>query len=226
MEYQPKKPNFNLITVRLLSSIMPAVYNISINNADRLYGIDNVVLMPNHQSYMDIPLEAALIYKVTGRGSIFVMKENLPWFLDYGGGIRVRRPKDIDRKTMSREEVREATKEAREINENYVGAILYHIRKNEIVVVHPEGTRKKVVDGEIIEGGKPQEGVLNTLLKAQKKSETNFNFVPLNISYINGLIRYVNIPAAFDTIEMTVGLPIQTESVDELVAHLVAEIKF
>ena len=156
-----------------LGSFIHGAYNVGFRHTERLQPLKNqgFVLLPRHQSNLDIVLEGMLLFESIKRYGHFIMKESLPSVLKYFGGIAITRLKDLKQKTV---EYIERAKGRRAEVEQSIEKLLY---QNEIIVVHPEGTRNYG------KPGKAERPVLKRLLALQKNLLKPITFVPLNIQY-------------------------------------------
>tara|TARA_Y100000310_G_C20654534_1_gene801301 strand:+ start:811 stop:1608 length:798 start_codon:yes stop_codon:yes gene_type:complete len=86
------------IGVSVSSLVLGGMYNISYENKERLWGLRDkgFVLLPNHQKWIDIPLEGILLKRKLGREGNYIMKGSLPnWLFEPMGGISIIRDKEM-----------------------------------------------------------------------------------------------------------------------------------
>jgi hypothetical protein len=117
-------------------------YQPSYRNLQRLKPLreSGFVLLPNHQSNLDIVFEGLMLHKAIGRKGYYVMKNSLPSFLDYLGGIRTIRKKDLAL-PESKEDRRKELERAKIQREYVISTISQLLSKQEIVVLHQQGNR-------------------------------------------------------------------------------------
>jgi hypothetical protein len=183
----------------LCSAVLKILYDIEYKNIDRLKQLEDkgFVMLPKHQSWLDIPLEGMLLKEALDRCGNYIMKNSLPkWIFEPLGGISIIREKDMKNLVkhymkeyalsspemndaeIKRKAFKEAVKEANARKERvYNYEIPNLLARNEIIVAHPEGTRyfKQLV--------KLEPGNINKLLKVQKQMGQQITFVPLEINY-------------------------------------------
>jgi len=135
-------------------------------------GIENIpekgpaLLLPKHQSYWDILLEGDLLRK-RGRFANLVMKGSLPSLFKYGGGIPIIRPKDVSKQKTH---IPKNNREAKEYIE-------FLCERDEIIIIHPEGTRIKNGMGKI------QGGLINHIKKIEENLGIKIPVIPIGIEY-------------------------------------------
>ena len=193
-------------------------YTINFRNTEILKQLDDkgFVMLPKHQSALDIILEGMLLKRVLGRYGNYVMKDSLPKWLEYIGGISITQGKHLKRmlkKNKNRHSKRDILQEAKERRDYVDNTILNLLLMDEIVVVHSEGTRSYKEPFSI---NVPN---IKKLLDIQKKLGKDLTFVPLNIKY-EDKSKYRS------SIELIVGNPINVpdNGLDKLVEHLMIEI--
>ncbi len=140
------------------------------------------VLLPKHQKMLDILLEGNLIYRSTGKQPYFVMRGfsfPLNHLLQLYGGVLLARPKDLRKGKITKDE-------AKDLNERTATQASELLKKGQIVIAHPEGTRVK---GQI---GPIKMAFLEKIISA----ETGAPFVVMGIEY-SGRNVYVQIGTPF-----------------------------
>ncbi|MBU0667016.1 MAG: 1-acyl-sn-glycerol-3-phosphate acyltransferase [Nanoarchaeota archaeon] len=95
------------------------------------------LLLPKHNLVRDVPIEGIIIRNECRRRAYFVMKDTLPRLLDYAGGIRVRRSKDVKETNYNMNKIIE--KHNQKYNNNTLKLVGEAYKKGELVIVHPEG---------------------------------------------------------------------------------------
>ncbi len=160
------------------------------------------VLLPKHQQMLDIPLEGMIAYETTRQLGNFVMRR-LPFnfFLELLGGITIARPKDLKKRKITRQE-------GQYINEIAAQKAINRLRKKELVVIHPEGTRKWQEMNPI---HIHPNSILEQIIDAQKYIG-QIPFVPVGIKYTGS------------TITVKIGQPYYTNNREELAKHLRQEL--
>lgn len=130
------------------------------------------VLLPKHQKHQDIILEGLFIYDRLKVPAYWVMRP-LPFrtLLEIYGGIVIARAKEIKKGKYDKEK-------GKEINQKAMQKVGDVLKKNEIVVIHPEGTRSpnKMRPIKIA-----KDSVIDYIIK-QQNGEL-LPFVPLGIQY-------------------------------------------
>src|ERR1043166_3036319 len=99
------------------------------------------VLVPKHQSMIDIILEGVLIYRTQHVYPHYLMKNTLPDWLGLYGGIHVVRQRDVSQTSERRRNIA-ALRRAQQA-----------LAKKGIRVIHPEGTRVAGAVGELQAAG-------------------------------------------------------------------------
>ena len=201
------------ITRDMLSLGLHGFYNISYKNIDEISSLNErgFVLLPKHQHLIDIILEGIVLKKGLRRNGNYIMKESLPKILEHYGGVPIVRGKDIvkDSKASRKELIEEAKKQ----RDKVIGTIRYFLSVDEIVVIHPEGTRLYQRNGEL---NKP---LLRNLVNMQNELGKEIPFVPLKI-------EYEKLGKPFSQITLTVGKPIYTDNASDLAARVEEAIYF
>ena len=64
------------------------------------------ILLPNHQSNLDIPFESVALLEADSRLGFYLMKGSLPKFYEFLGGISQDRMKEVNRKAGDDPELR------------------------------------------------------------------------------------------------------------------------
>lgn len=126
---------------RIFTTIISGIYyNIEFSGEKNIPITGPALLLPKHQSYFDIPIEGTLLSNCHRAGN-WVMKYSLPDILNHLGGIKVVRSSDIiNEKDCGKR--RELINIARELNPQSLDYVKWLFNQGEIVVIHPEGTRK------------------------------------------------------------------------------------
>jgi len=197
------------------SNFMHSVYSISYEGVEHLLPLKNkgFFLLPKHQSNYDVVLEGMLLKESIGRYANYIMKDSLPSFLEYLGGIGILKLRDLRSmlQTNDKKELKAALKNAKEKREYVKGQMAHLLRNDEIVVVHAEGARR-YHELSHLRQRKPSANLFK-LLQVQEKSGRNVPFVPLDI-------YYEDIGRLGSKISLKVGEPIITHSLESLITHL------
>ncbi len=193
-------------------------YTINFRNTERLEQLDDkgFVMLPKHQSALDIILEGMLLKRVLGRYGNYVMKDSLPKWLEYIGGISIVQRPQLKRhinQAKDRDVKKQILSNAKERREYVYKMVENSLLKEEIVVIHTEGKRAYKTPFEI---NIPN---LRRLLNVQENMGKMITFVPLNIKY-EDKSKYGS------SIELIVGNRIRVEDngLDKLVDHLREEL--
>ncbi len=99
-----------------------------------------VIILPKHQSNVDILVEGLMLYETAGRRGYWVMKDKLPAALGLIGGIKIKRPSDLYH-IRNRSKRKRAAEEMDTYNARAFQFIRNMLRNGEPIVIHPEGTR-------------------------------------------------------------------------------------
>ena len=120
-----------------------AMYSIAYQHEERLYPLKDTpfILLPKHQSLVDILLEGKIIRDLLNRPAYYVMKTELPDSLRFLGGIKIARPKDLLKQDAQAMGDREKVRKAIEQRNMVYDCIRSVYDDGEIIVVHPEGER-------------------------------------------------------------------------------------
>jgi 1-acyl-sn-glycerol-3-phosphate acyltransferase len=214
--YESKRNNLLVdIGIAFCGVATSVYYQPSYRNIERLkpFRDSGFVLLPNHQSGLDIIFEGLLLHRAIGRKGYYIAKESLPKVLEYGGAVMTIRGKDVT-KEESRDKRREMLGKAIERKDYLLKVIEYLLAHDEIVVLHQQGTRAD--NGEFFIN-RPN---LRKLLMVQERLERQIPFVPLTISY-------ENLREPLSRVIVDVGHPIQVPNngLEELAEHLKREIQ-
>jgi 1-acyl-sn-glycerol-3-phosphate acyltransferase len=206
-----KRSNFVL---SISSVAMNMYYHFTKNRL--VLGAENIpqdgpaLLLPKHQKMSDITLEGVILHYQCKRPGNWIMRHNLPDYLRLWGGIKVVRPDDIKRE-QDREKRKELFQVARDYNQAAVEYVAWLYQQNELVVLHPEGTRspKKM--------GKVRSDFLRFSREANEKAGINVPAIPIGI-------HYSKVDKYFCDIVVRIGEPIDIQRTD-LVQVVTSEIK-
>ena len=144
MDYTVKRLDWLVDGCRTLCKpMLHMAYSIKYEYTDSLLPLKDqaFMLLPKHQSATDVILEALLLHEAIGRNGNYLMKSSLPKILEYFGTVSVTRGKDL-KQGLSHDEKRAALEKAKEQRAYVEDVICSLLMQDEIVVVHPEGTRR------------------------------------------------------------------------------------
>jgi len=130
------------------------------------------VLLPKHQKYQDIILEGIFIHNRLKAPAYWIMRPlPLKFLLEMYGGIVIARAKEIKKGKYDKEE-------GKQINQKAIQKTLDELKKGEIIVIHPEGTRSpnKMRSIRIA-----KDSVIDYVIK--EENGELLPFVPLGIQY-------------------------------------------
>lgn len=189
-------------------------HRVELEHLERLRGLEEhgFVLLPRHQSVLDILLECIVLKEGLGRHAFYLMKPTLPDALKYLGGAKVLRQKDCERLGVSQEEYEQRVRDVDEFT-------AYQLERDDIVITHIEGGRKN-------DNGRMKRWPLERLLRVQQRLGKEVPYVPLDVAY-------GDTPRYRPPIVVTVGNPWYVspptdaqlpKELDRLVNHLQAEI--
>ena len=134
------------------------------------------LILPKHCAYRDILLEGVLLYRLTRRYANYIMKVGLWEILEWMGGVKVVRPKDI-RRIADREQRRAEIRRARAANQQMQGYLDGLYQCGELVVSHPEGMRYQDKLGPL------QKEVVEHLIQAEERLEMRVPLIPIGLEY-------------------------------------------
>ena len=161
---------------RLLAAGAMRYHRLAVEGGRNLPREGPALILPKHCAYRDILLEGVLLYRITRRYANYVMKVGLWGILEWMGGVKVERPKDI-RRIADREQRRVEIRRARAANQqmqNYLDGLY---QRGELVVSHPEGMRYQ--DGL----GPLQKGVVEHLVQAEERLGMRVPLIPIGLEY-------------------------------------------
>ena len=143
MEHKLRRDDLLIrVAMLIVKTGLKFYYDIHIENGKNIPKEGPALILPKHRSRVDLPLEAITIYETTGRHANYIMKSFLlDRFYEKLGGISLLRPKDLDK--LPRDRRKEYFKKAREINDKAQDYMKWLYSNNELIVVHPEGERRK-----------------------------------------------------------------------------------
>ena len=198
---------------------MHSFYDISFKNTYRFDGLENkgLVVLPKHQSWMDIPLIGLTLNKAYGNHGYVIMKDSLTKILEYCGGVPIVRKKDALKQldgTESREQKKAMILMAKKTRDYVTGIMGYILSKRDIITLYPETTRYYKRLGPI------NRAPLKRLLEVQKTLDEPITFLPIDVEYEDHK-RFRS------KVLVDIRRPIQVNSdgLDQLVEHLRNEIK-
>ena len=135
-----------------------------------------VLFLAKHQSGKDIMLESLFMNYYCNRQTNWIMKSNLPNFLEYGGGIKIERLQEV-RRIKDKSKRREFLEKAKENNQNVFEYIHFLYSIGETLFVHPEGTRAY---NEMLPMKKE---IIDLTRNYENKTNQNIPIIPVGIEY-------------------------------------------
>lgn len=143
MEYKLRRDDSLIgVVMKPVQKILHRYYDIHIENGENIPKEGPALILPKHRSRVDIPLEAIAIYEATGRHANYIMRSFLlNRFYEKLGGIPLVRPKDLHK--LPKDRRKEYFKKAHDINDKARDYMNWLYSRNELMVVHPEGERRK-----------------------------------------------------------------------------------
>ncbi len=161
-------------------SLISLYHNIHYQGIENLPRTSPALLMPKHQAFRDILVEGYILNKTIRMPANWVMKYSLPKPLESMGGIRVVRKKDI--KSQKTKNKRKALiKKARDMNSFATEYMKWLYANEEIVIVHPEGTRNSQKMGVIRDN--EFNLALNLLRQTEEEYHITIPIIPIGIHY-------------------------------------------
>jgi hypothetical protein len=189
-------------------------FKTNFDNLDYFQEVQNnpFFLIPKHQHLFDVPFTALALHKGTKRRGHYIMKDDLPEFLELCGGIRVKRIKDLENmeefSKLPKERARAIIREANQIKKEVYGNILPKlIEKGDPIISYVEGERRYKEPHQV------QSSDFVNLMSVQKKVGKQIAFVPLDIDYDSLKFRA--------NVNVRVGEPIKVkdDDLESLVNH-------
>jgi 1-acyl-sn-glycerol-3-phosphate acyltransferase len=139
------------------------------------------VLLPKHQSMLDIILEGVLIFRTQHVFAHYFMKHTLPDWLGLYGGIHVVRQRDAAPTSDRRRNVA-ALRRAQQV-----------LAEKGVLVLHPEGTRLRGAIGRLQAAGL-------TMIVGWQKDLGRIPLVPVGIRYDRQVHVRVGVPRIYTSI--------------------------
>lgn len=183
MSTEPEHRDFSIKRIhafacgaRLLATGAMRYHRLVVEGGSNLPRQGPALILPKHCAYRDILLEGVLLYRITRRYGNYIMKVGLWGILEWMGGVKVERPKDI-RRIADREQRRAEIRRARTANQqmqDYLDGLYQH---GELVVSHPEGMRYQD------ELGPLQKGVVEHLVQAEKRLGMRVPLISIGLEY-------------------------------------------
>lgn len=183
MSTEPEHRDFSIKRIhafacgaRLLAAGAMRYHRLVVEGGSNLPRQGPALILPKHCAYRDILLEGVLLYRITRRYGNYIMKVGLWGILEWMGGVKVERPKDI-RRIADREQRRAEIRRARTANQqmqDYLDGLYQH---GELVVSHPEGMRYQD------ELGPLQKGVVEHLVQAEKRLGMRVPLISIGLEY-------------------------------------------
>lgn len=194
----------------IVHAVMHSYYRVSYSGIENIPKEGPALIASKHQSYLDILFEGMLLKRYCGRYSSWIMRDNIPMpqnLLYSLGGITIIRPSDA-KKIADKEKRRKFFEKAKEMNKNAMAYVEQLFQMNEIVVVHPEGTRTK---GKI---GALRKELFEFAAEMEKKYSLKIPIIPVGIEY-----EHLWVP--FSRVQVRVGKPVSADAPN--LAELVAK---
>lgn len=210
-EWNARKPWLVDFAYVSFKAYFAVTHRVELEHLERLRGLEErgFVLLPRHQSVLDILLECIVLKEGLNRHAFYLMKPTLPDALKYLGGAKVIRQKDCERLGVSPEEYEQRVRDVDEFT-------AYQLERDDIIITHIEGGRKNG-------NGRMKPWPLERLLKIQQRLGKEVPYVPLDVVY-------GDTPRYRPSIVVTVGNPLwvlpptDTQLPEEL-ARLVHHVK-
>jgi 1-acyl-sn-glycerol-3-phosphate acyltransferase len=151
-------------------------HRIKVDGAENLPVDGPYLLLPKHRAYRDILVEGVVLYRLSRRHGNYIMKVGLYGVLEWLGGIKIVRPKDI-RRIKGREARKEHIRWARERNQETLDYVSWLYEHGELVVSHPEGMRYQETMGPL------QREVIDHLMVTEERLGITIPVVPIGLKY-------------------------------------------
>ncbi len=162
--------------IRSLAAGALHYHRLMVEGAEYLPPQGPVLLLPKHRAYRDILVEAVVLYRFTRRHANYVMKVGLYGILEWIGGVKIVRPKDI-RRVKDREARRAQIRWAREENQQTLNYLAWLYRQGECIVSHPEGMRYQDTMGPL------QREIVDHLLWVEREFDLRIPLIPVGLEY-------------------------------------------
>ena len=175
-------------------------HRMRIEGGENLPASGPALLLPKHRAYRDILVEGVVLNRLLGRHGNFVMKVGLYGVLEWVGGVKIVRPKDI-RRIKSRQARRAHIEWARQRNRETLDYLSWLYERGELVVSHPEGQRYQDTMGVL------QREVIDHLLASEQQLGIEIPVVPIGFEYAS-----LSRPRA--ELHVRVGEPLYASSFD------------
>ncbi len=183
MSVEPEHRDFSIKRVdalaccaRLLAAGAMRYHRLAIEGGRNLPREGPALILPKHCAYRDILLEGVLLYRVTRRYANYIMKVGLWGILEWMGGVKVVRPKDI-RRIPDREQRRAEIRRARAANQQMQDYLDGLYQRGELVVSHPEGMRYQDKLGPL------QKEVVEHMVQAEDRLGMRVPLIPIGLEY-------------------------------------------
>ena len=161
---------------RLLAAAAMRYHRLVVEGGSNLPREGPALILPKHCAYRDILLEGVLLYRITRRYANYIMKVGLWGILEWMGGVKVERPKDI-RRIADREQRRAEIQRARAANQQMQDYLDGLYQRGELIVSHPEGMRYRD------ELGPLQKGVVEHLVQAEERLGIRVPLISVGLEY-------------------------------------------
>lgn len=175
-ELSLQRKNWIAGTVRWMAAGALRYHRILVEGGEHLPRQGPGLLLPKHRAYRDILVEGVVLYRETGRLASYVMKVGLWGMLEWMGGIKVIRPKDI-RRLEDREARKAEIQRARVANQGLQNYLTWLYSRDELVVSHPEGMRYQETMGPV------QKEIIEHLLQAEEQLGLSIPLIPIGLEY-------------------------------------------
>ena len=161
---------------RLLAAGAMRYHRLAVEGSRNLPREGPALILPKHCAYRDILLEGVLLHRITRRYGNYIMKVGLWGILEWLGGVKVVRPKDI-RRIADREQRRAEIRRARAANQQMQAYLDGLYQSGELVVSHPEGMRYQDKLGPL------QKEVVEHLVQAEERLGMRVPLIPIGLEY-------------------------------------------
>ena len=175
-EFEPWRKDWLACTCRLLARGALSYHRIRVEGGERIPSQGPALLLPKHCAYRDILLEGVVLHRLTGRYATYVMKAGLSGFLEWAGGVKIIRPKDL-RRIADRKQRRAQIRLARDKNQLTLNYLAWLYTRGELIVSHPEGMRYQ---GEM---GVLQKEIVDHLMWVEEHQKVRVPVIPIGLEY-------------------------------------------
>lgn len=151
-------------------------HRLVVSGAEHLPRQGPALILPKHRAYRDILVEGVVLGRSVDRFATYVMKVGLWGLLEWLGGVKVVRPKDI-RRLKDHQARRDQLRRARQLNQETLDYLAWLYARGELVLSHPEGTRCPQGMGPL------QKEIIDHLAQVEQERGLRVPLIPIGLEY-------------------------------------------